>query len=76
MVAFQKGQKVKLNERGVRAIMATGGSPIRARVVDWSTRQGVVSRVTALKQIVIQWEGNRSPSDSLCPSIVEAVRDT
>ncbi len=68
---FQQGQKVKLTERGVKAIMSTGGAKVGARVVDWTTRTGTISRVTALKQIVVTWDGNKSDSDSLHPSIFE-----
>ncbi len=68
---FQKGQKVKLTSYGVKAIMSTGGAQIRARVVDWNKRSGTITRVTALKQIVVTWDGNKSASDALHPSILE-----
>ncbi len=71
MVKFEKGQKVRLTSHGLRAFMATGGSPRRARVVNWDGRVGTVSRITTLKQAVVKWHGNKSESDSLPSSILE-----
>jgi len=51
---------VKLNERGVRAYMASGGAGYR-RHADWQSRTGQISKYSRdrLHAYVI-WKGNRS----------------
>ena len=68
-----KGRKVRLNERGIRIHLKSGGAPVRAHVVDWTTRTGTIVRLTRSGNVLVKWDGNKSASDEIPASILEEV---
>ena len=70
---LQKGQKVRLNERGVRVHVAWGGTAERKHP-NWKDRVGTIARITASKKnAVIVWDGNKSLSDAIPVTLVEPI---
>jgi hypothetical protein len=49
---------IKLNERGVRAYMASGGAKHRQRLVDWHSRTGRIAKYSRDRShAYIIWNG-------------------
>ena len=53
---------IRLNERGVRAYMASGGAAYRGRThVDWQSRTGRVAKYSRDRSLAyVVWDGNRT----------------
>jgi hypothetical protein len=68
-----KGQKVRLNELGLRYYVSNKGTPKRSRR-EWGGRIGVVAAVTKDKtRARIIWNGNRSMADAMPIKFLEAA---
>jgi hypothetical protein len=66
---------IKLNDRGVRAYMATGGAQYRPRP-DWKNRTGRIARYSRNRSIAyVVWNGNRS-FDPVSVDLIEPVSQT
>jgi hypothetical protein len=60
-----RGQKVRLNELGIRYFVVGKGVPKRKHA-EWDGRTGVVAVVTKDKHSArIIWDGNRTQADAL-----------
>jgi hypothetical protein len=63
---MQKGNLVRLNERGLRAHTS--------RIVDWKTRVGTIVGMHHNNQhVYVKWHHNRSASDPLSITALEQV---
>ena len=52
---------IKLNERGVRVYMSTGGARYRPRRADWKNRTGIIAKYNRNRSVAyVIWEGTRS----------------
>ena len=61
---------IKLNERGVRAYMASGGAAYRRRA-DWQSRTGRIARYSRDRMhAYVIWNGNHS-SDRVSVDLIE-----
>jgi hypothetical protein len=68
-----KGQKVRLNELGLRFYVSKNGAPKR-RSREWGGRLGVVAAVTKDRtRARIIWDGNRSMADVVPTKFLEDV---
>lgn len=55
---FRKGQKVRLNQRGVR-VFSKANAPGRKAFLDWGKRIGTVVRMVGNRtEVLIIWDGN------------------
>lgn len=73
---FIKGQKVRLNNQGIKAHIRTGGSTRITRRVLWSGRVGIIDRLkTNGLEAYVVWAGNKYPADSLAVEALELVED-
>jgi hypothetical protein len=64
VMILQKGQKVRLTERGLKFHMSVSG-PLAPRQ-NWDRRTGTVKRLTRSKtHAVIAWDGNASLADAM-----------
>lgn len=55
---FFKGQKVRLNQRGVR-VFSKANAPGRKAFLDWGKRIGTVVRMVGNRtEVLIIWDGN------------------
>jgi hypothetical protein len=62
---ISRGQKVRLNELGIRFLAFGKGVPKRKHA-EWDGRTGVVAVVTKDKHCArIIWDGNRTQADAL-----------
>jgi hypothetical protein len=63
---------IKLNDRGVRAYMATGGAQYRPRL-DWQNRTGrIASYSRDRSHAYVVWNGTHSP-DRVSVALIEPV---
>jgi hypothetical protein len=71
---MDRGQTVRLNERGLKWQKRAGGGPVRRNDVMWQGRVGVVRRMTAdgLRARIV-WDANSSMSDALPVTFLEAL---
>jgi hypothetical protein len=52
---------IKLNERGVRVYMSSGGARYRARRADWKNRRGRIAKYNRNRSVAyVIWDGTRS----------------
>jgi hypothetical protein len=66
-----KGQKVRLNELGLRFYVSKNGAPKRSRR-EWDGRIGIVAAVTKDRiRARIIWDGNRSMADAVPTKFLE-----
>ena len=71
-----RGQKVVLNEAGLRYKYSTAGAPARKRPVQWQNRVGIIDVVSLDKQRVqIIWDGNRTKDDAIHIKFLETVEE-
>lgn len=55
---FYKGQRVRLNKRGVK-VFSKANAPGRRSFLDWEKRIGTVVRmIGARTEVIIIWDGN------------------
>jgi hypothetical protein len=67
---------IKLNDRGVRAYMATGGAQCRPRL-DWQNRTGRIARYSRDRShAYVIWNGTHSPDRVLVALIEPAIPET
>lgn len=74
---FHKGQRVKLNQRGVK-VYSRACAPGRKSFLDWSERTGTVVRMIGTrKDVMITWDGNSCHTLSALPiSLLEKAAPT
>jgi hypothetical protein len=66
-----KGQKVRLNELGLRFYVSNKGAPKRSHP-EWDGRIGIVTTLTKDKtRARIIWDGNRSMADAVPVKFLE-----
>lgn len=69
---MEKGQKVRLNERGLKFHTSVSG-PLAPRQ-NWGLRTGTIGRLTRSKTYaVIVWDGNASFSDAMPVTFLEPL---
>jgi len=62
---------IKLNERGVRAYMASGGTRLRRRRAIWQGRTGQIASYSRDRShAYVIWNGRRSP-DAVSVDLIE-----
>jgi hypothetical protein len=67
---LQKGQKIRLNERGLKFHTSVSG-PL-APGQNWGLRTGTIARFSRRKtQAVIPWDGNASFADAMPVTFLE-----
>ena len=65
---------IKLNDRGVRVYMTTGGAQYRARP-DWKGRTGIIQKYSRDRSLAyVVWNGNQS-SDRVSVNLIEPVTE-
>ena len=71
---FLRGQRVRLNQRGVM-VFSKANAPGRRAFVDWEKRIGTVVRMIGNRtEVMIIWDGNSSHSLSALPiSLLERL---
>jgi hypothetical protein len=73
---MERGQRVRLSERGLRYYTKTAGTN-RKRTVDWASRVGTVEGVGTRKHVgwlYVRWDGNgESYFEPLPPTFFEAA---
>jgi hypothetical protein len=61
---------IKLNDKGVRAYMATGGAKYRPRL-DWQSRTGTIAKYSRDRAFAyVVWNGNQS-CDRVSVNLIE-----
>ena len=65
---------IKLNDRGVRVYMATGGVQYRPRLrPDWKGRTGIIEKYSRDRSLAyVVWNGNQS-FDRVSVNLIEPV---
>jgi hypothetical protein len=67
---LQKGQMIRLNERGLKFHTSVSGSLAPRR--QWDLRKGTIARFTRSKtHAIILWDGNASFSDAMPVTFLE-----
>ena len=52
---------IKLNEKGVRAYMSSGGAAYRHKLLDWRNRTGKVAKYSRDRSLAyVMWDGTRT----------------
>ena len=52
---------IKLNEKGVRAYMSSGGAVYRPKLLEWSKRTGKVAKYSRDRSLAyVMWDGTRT----------------
>ena len=63
---------IKLNDRGVRVYMATGGAQYRPRP-DWKSRTGIIEKYSRDRSLAyVVWNGNHT-FDRVSVDLIEPV---
>jgi hypothetical protein len=71
---LNRGQRVKLSERGLKYHKSRKPISLRGEIIDWSKRTGTITRVAATGGgIAVLWDGNKYQSDEVSPAFLEGV---
>ena len=65
--------RIKLNEKGVRAYMSSGGAAYRHKLLEWSKRTGKVAKYSRDRSLAyVMWDGTRT-FDRVPVNLLESV---